>query len=271
MKKILFLLFIVTSINAQKTLTGRLVDSLSFVPIEFATLSIKHKAVGTISDENGHFSLAYDAQKDTIVISCIGYKSMVLYGSIPNNKELKLVKAVIHLPQLIIAPIEKECKKYKLKFNPALINCMLFEGTIIKRKLILNSSYLCGFGVELLADYDAKIIIRPHLTNSNLEPLLTHDYLLEKLLKKGKLTPIQFDFTETLPLDRGATYFLGIEILNIPGNASYSNHIQIICSDDLDQSSEVISIYNYTQEDGTIYNFGRQLNENIKLKLITSK
>ncbi|MEL7118022.1 MAG: carboxypeptidase-like regulatory domain-containing protein [Bacteroidota bacterium] len=53
---------------------GKIIDAKSNAPIPFVNLGIETKAIGTVSDENGKFTLIFDNLNDEVAISSIGYK-----------------------------------------------------------------------------------------------------------------------------------------------------------------------------------------------------
>lgn len=60
-------------------LTGDLQDQRTHRPVPFVSLGVKGKNVGTVADENGHFSLRIPATlaSDSLTISAIGYLAQV--------------------------------------------------------------------------------------------------------------------------------------------------------------------------------------------------
>ena len=73
---ILYLLTCLTfTLNAQFTVEGYIIDK-DTSGVFFANISVKNKPVGTCSNENGYFKFVVDSAfiRDTIIISCIGYK-----------------------------------------------------------------------------------------------------------------------------------------------------------------------------------------------------
>lgn len=79
-KLIFFLILIIQSnlIEGQESgfINGKLIQLKDKAPIPFATLIIKNKAKGLISNADGGFKVPYELyKKDTLVISSIGYSS----------------------------------------------------------------------------------------------------------------------------------------------------------------------------------------------------
>ncbi len=67
-------------------LTGKILESKKGGPIKYATVSVHKKPIGTISNFDGEFLLKIHPENifDTIIISCMGYKQLV----VPANKIL---------------------------------------------------------------------------------------------------------------------------------------------------------------------------------------
>jgi iron complex outermembrane receptor protein len=79
MKKLLFILLLLTSINlfAQETkITGTITDATTGSPIVGASISVKNKLAGTITDSKGNYSLTVNKIKlpFTLIISAVGYE-----------------------------------------------------------------------------------------------------------------------------------------------------------------------------------------------------
>ncbi len=78
MNKLFFVLLFLTPIflNAQ-SVKGRVVDKKNNQPLAFVNIGVINKDIGTVSDENGNFSidLSKSSETDTIRFSMIGYKN----------------------------------------------------------------------------------------------------------------------------------------------------------------------------------------------------
>lgn len=271
MKKILTLFIVVsTSVHSQTTLKGRVIDSGDKSALKYANISIKNKKKGTLSDGNGNFNINFDKFNDTLIFSCIGYKKIEVFIFEKDTLEIKMHRDTITLGEVKINPVIKKCKTFKLNYKQSRFNNLLFEGTIIRRKVKIKGKYLCGFRFEIISNYDTNIIVRPYFANNNSEQQFLNDYVIKQELKKKKLTKINFNFKENLLLEED-TYYIGLEVLSIPNNNNYENNVQIICSDDYERNTEVISIYNFIQQDNQKMNFDKTLDQNIKLEIITSK
>lgn len=118
MNKLFFVLFFLTPIflNAQ-SFKGRVVDKKNNQPLAFVNIGVINKDIGTVSDENGNFSidLSKSSENDTIRFSMIGYKNQEY--RIKNYKirfaestDLLLEEEIISLKGVTIKP-----KDYKKK------------------------------------------------------------------------------------------------------------------------------------------------------------
>jgi len=67
-----------TSVGAQSTLTGRIIDSLTKDPVAFATVYLDGTSVGEITGNDGTFSLKGVRPPATLVISHLAYRTMNL-------------------------------------------------------------------------------------------------------------------------------------------------------------------------------------------------
>ncbi|MGB5362213.1 MAG: carboxypeptidase-like regulatory domain-containing protein, partial [Aureibaculum sp.] len=68
------------------TVSGKIIDSISKQPIEFATISFEkeNKLLGTTSDKDGHFSFNILPGKYKIKIEFLSYEPIVI-----SNKEVR--------------------------------------------------------------------------------------------------------------------------------------------------------------------------------------
>ena len=70
-------LFVVFKTIAQVELKNKVVDYTTFLPLENASVYIKNTTIGTVTNSDGKFVLVVPNkhQKDTLIISSIGYKT----------------------------------------------------------------------------------------------------------------------------------------------------------------------------------------------------
>jgi hypothetical protein len=109
-----FLAFFVTTLNTyaqQKELKGGVIASESKLALPYVDLSIPAKGISTISNEDGIFDLKFSANDisgDSIIFSCVGYKSQVIsVNDALKQKDLviALTELTVELKEVVIKPI----------------------------------------------------------------------------------------------------------------------------------------------------------------------
>ncbi|MBK9284850.1 MAG: carboxypeptidase-like regulatory domain-containing protein [Sphingobacteriaceae bacterium] len=113
MKKVIFSFFIPFSFYAQSVFQGKLTEMDSTQVIPFAAIGIVNKAIGALSNEQGHFIFESKlvTPNDSIQISAIGYKTRIFSVREFENhmyKTIQLEKLANELDEIII-----ESKKLK--------------------------------------------------------------------------------------------------------------------------------------------------------------
>ncbi len=110
---------ITSNTNVVSRVKGSVIDAITEEPIDFAPVSLKNRPnVGTMTDENGNFTLLIKDSSNIIVVSCVGYKTIetkIQVGTLQRltikmEPEIEALNAVIVKPKKV---------KYKNKNNPA--------------------------------------------------------------------------------------------------------------------------------------------------------
>lgn len=122
LKIFFFILFAVSAQQysvAQTTgLQGVIKDSVTSIPLPFATIKFDNTSIGIFSDDNGKFFIRNRADRNQITVSLIGYKHFHL--TIPVGKistqTILLQPEDLSLNEIVVKP-KKE--KYSKKDNPA--------------------------------------------------------------------------------------------------------------------------------------------------------
>lgn len=83
--------FLCPRANAQVTISGIVVDSITFNSIPYAHIGIKGKEGGTVTDKEGRFSLQLKAF-DTLLITAVGYVSLTFPALFDQEDILILMK-----------------------------------------------------------------------------------------------------------------------------------------------------------------------------------
>ena len=100
--------------GATSALTGVVVDSLTHEGLSYVAVFVEGKSAGTMTDENGRFSLAAKIPGDTLRFSMMGYSTKKVVASPVMTVELS--PTGVTLNEVIVKP-KKE--KYSKKNNPA--------------------------------------------------------------------------------------------------------------------------------------------------------
>ena len=115
----LFLVF--SSVYSQQSnfIEGRLLDSKDETPISFATIRVKNKSKGLISNMDGGFKVPDKLKElgDTIVISSIGYTSKEIILSQLDKEKVNIIKLVAKIEALGTVTIVGSKKKRKKKLT----------------------------------------------------------------------------------------------------------------------------------------------------------
>jgi hypothetical protein len=105
---------------------GKLINSKDNEPIPFATLLIKNKNKGVISNSDGGFQIPYELYKrDTLIISSIGYSSKEIPINSLDKNEINLIVLIEKIEQLdeillVNTPKKKERRSAKEIVNLAI-------------------------------------------------------------------------------------------------------------------------------------------------------
>lgn len=86
--------------------TGRVIDSYTGEPLPFATVAVKNRPKGTITNSNGFFTMTLGTNflYDTISISYLGYinRSIPVKQTIGNEFTISMFRDYIPIPEIII-------------------------------------------------------------------------------------------------------------------------------------------------------------------------
>lgn len=103
---LLYCLFVFGLVSfAQTELKNKVVDFTTLLPIESASVYIKNTTIGTVTNQDGKFVLQVpkELEKDTIVISSIGYKSFKIpVNEFDNSEEVYLEEDIAALDEIVL-------------------------------------------------------------------------------------------------------------------------------------------------------------------------
>lgn len=102
-----FLLFFSMTAFGQSEieLKGKIVDFLTFEPIESASVYVKNTTIGSVSNTDGKFVLIVPQEfaNDTLIISSIGYKSFkTTVGTFDNSMDIFLEEDIASLDEVVV-------------------------------------------------------------------------------------------------------------------------------------------------------------------------
>lgn len=105
-------------LSAQETTTlrGRVLDASTNAAISFATVRLKGKMQGVISNAEGSFQFPYryKLQQDTLVISCIGYNNRIVPLAQLEDNDINIIKLETSTTQLSEVVIKAQRDKRRL-------------------------------------------------------------------------------------------------------------------------------------------------------------
>ncbi|HUH51043.1 MAG TPA: DUF5686 family protein [Flavobacterium sp.] len=115
-KKLLFILFFVTSLMVAQTKVSGIVYDDNNQPMPFASVAFKGTTLGMVTNENGKFYLESNANNLILVVSFVGYKSQERNLSVGGSYNLKFTLE----PDNLIEAIQIVGGKQSKKNNPAI-------------------------------------------------------------------------------------------------------------------------------------------------------
>ena len=221
----------------DKYITGIIIDNETREPLPFATIGLKYKGRGTITNINGTFGLniTADSYDDTISFSYLGYIGREIpVNQFPgNNLNISMEREYISIPEIVIRSqipqeiINKTIKAIPSNYGttPALLTGFYREGVLKKTELQSYSEavihiYKSAYSGSLLRD-QIKV-----LKSRKLENIDRSDTLALRL-KAGLSTCLEldgiknhFDFIEYSSMDE-YTYRI-TDIVTFDEDAAYA-------------------------------------------------
>ena len=198
------------------TINGRIIDSKSKENIPYASIGFLNKNRGTISNDDGNFSLTYNDQflNDTLLIGHLGYRKLAIpVSELKSDSTYKLEQQSISLQEVVIRSsdprslirqaLESKSKNYDT--NPFVHRA--FYRETVKR----NDRYMVY--TEALFDI-FKTAYRPTLFDDQL-----------KLIKQRKFTDVTSKDTVLFKLQGGLSTSLMLDVIKHPINFLDENHL----------------------------------------------
>jgi hypothetical protein len=128
-------------------ITGTIVDDESQEPLPYATLALKNKGKGTVTNNNGEFGMKItpDLTNDTLSVSYLGYigREIAVRQTLGNNFRILMKREFISIPEIIIRNqipqelISKARRAIGSNYGntPALMTGFYREGVMKKNEL----------------------------------------------------------------------------------------------------------------------------------------
>ncbi len=214
-KIILFILFSLNVGYSQISIKGKVVDQYTKQPIAYANIGIVKTSFGTISNEDGSFSLKVpDGNlKDTLHVSAIGFskRNIPILSFIDRDITIYLKEQVIQLNEVIVNSKKEKNKIFELgnrRFRGGTLEtdtlyagsatALLIENINPIQKELSFPVYLKEARIRIYRNNLASFKMRVRLysvdslTKSPGEDLLNKSIVVESTMKNGWLT---FDFS----------------------------------------------------------------------------
>ena len=142
-KKLLSLLILggTLALNAQTTISARLIDSTKTEPVPYATVQL-NKEIGVISNEKGVFNLNIQrpiVETDSLNISCLGYEKLQIAVQSLQDSIIFLRPKSIDLDQVVIT--NKDLDIDEIIDSVKIGLATNYDKDYNKRKLFFRNSY----------------------------------------------------------------------------------------------------------------------------------
>ncbi len=98
----LFLLFSTSALAQQQTVKGTVTDKGNGKPLIGVNIAVKGTSQGTVSDQQGNYSLQVPSAQDTLVFSYIGYKSQTIPISGQTTIDVAMEPNVVKGKELVV-------------------------------------------------------------------------------------------------------------------------------------------------------------------------
>jgi len=103
---LLFLLCLSNPIFAQQAIRGKVTDEIRQEPIPDAHLTIRGTTQGTITDENGLFSLHISKQNEVLIISAVGYETTSVSAKAGDDLSINMKSLEFMLNEVTVSAFE---------------------------------------------------------------------------------------------------------------------------------------------------------------------
>jgi len=183
------------------TLRGRVLDASTNAAISFATVRLKGKMQGVISNAEGSFRLPYryKLQQDTLVISCIGYYSKLVPLAQFEDNDINIIKLETSITQLSEVVIKAQRERRRLSATrivkkainqiPANYPQSDFTYEAYYRDYQMKGGQYINFNEAILNVFDAGF----HTNDYRSTKIRLHSYQKNTKFQRDTTTEIAYD------------------------------------------------------------------------------
>ena len=218
------------SIFGQNTADGIIKNAQTNEPIQYVNIGIVNRDKGTVSNENGEFTLEIPNEfiNDTIKISSIGYESRIFIANefvktLKENKNITLSEKVIELNEVVVS--NKKLKEKVLGNNTkskmmrgGFRNAQLGNELGIKIKVKKSPTYITKFHANVTSNTGEKMKFRLNFYNIEKglpkEKLINQNIIFSIDSKEGEFTLDLSKYDIVVKDD----FYLTMELIENEGN-----------------------------------------------------
>ncbi|MFR9166492.1 MAG: carboxypeptidase-like regulatory domain-containing protein [Dysgonomonas sp.] len=115
---IILSIFCLDALAQVTSIQGTVRDSITGKPISYATIRFDQSTSGGLSDEEGHFKISNNSNKNVVICTLMGYntKSITIPKGRLTTMDILLSPEGVNLSEVVIRPTKE---KYSKKNNPA--------------------------------------------------------------------------------------------------------------------------------------------------------
>lgn len=205
MPKVLLIVLLVTlqTFGQSDFLKGQIIDATTKEPIAFATVAIKGKAVGVISNIDGSFSLPerFKSLGDTLKISSMGYDKMeILISELSSDivKTIYLQPSIFELEEAVVKAKKKRLPPARRILKRAIENIpnnypkRSFSTVGYYRDYQLDSLGYLNLNEALLEVFDAGFDEIDMLSSK----IRIYDYVQNQSFRRDSLADDPYNYTD---------------------------------------------------------------------------
>jgi len=165
--------------HAQQSFSGKVFDAGSHKPIALANVFLSNTSIGTITDDNGVFTIQrFPDGRYELIVSCIGYETSITTiqsAHLPANFNVNLKPKVEVLNEVIVEPYEKDgwtkwgnfLMENFIGTSENAANCIFRNKEVIRFRFSKKNNTLKAFADEplILENNALGYILKYTLTN----------------------------------------------------------------------------------------------------------